>query len=83
MLGDNFGLLPEYQREQVLYRANICKDDCLKLGYCVNCGCDFPGKLYNNTSCNAGERFPDIMNKPDWDEYKKENKIVIDHDILH
>lgn len=82
MLGDNFGLLPNYQKEQILYRANICKDDCVRNGFCKECGCSVPGKLYVNTSCNNGERFPDIMNESDWDKFKQTNNIKID-DILH
>ena len=82
MLGDNFGLLPKYQKEQVLYRANICKDDCVKNGFCKECGCDLPGKFYANASCNKGSRFPDIMNEEAWETFKVENKIKI-NDILH
>ena len=82
MLGDNFGLLPAYQKEQVLYRGNICKADCVKNGFCKECGCDLPGKFYSTASCNNGERFPDIMNEADWEEFKTENKIKI-NDILH
>jgi hypothetical protein len=82
MLGDQFYLLPTHEREQVFYRSEICKEECIKLGYCVYCGCDVPGKLYVKQSCNGGERFPDLMNKKDWEDYKEENKISID-DLLH
>jgi len=78
MLGDRFDLLADHQKEQVAYRAEVCKDDCVKYGYCKECGCSVPGKLYVAKSCNRGKRFPDLMSKADWDEYKKENNISIE-----
>lgn len=77
MLGDQLNLLPEHEREQVLYRSQICKSDCMKLGYCIYCGCDIPGKLYVKESCNGGDRFPDLMNNSQWEEFKSENNIEI------
>jgi hypothetical protein len=77
MFGDKIHLLPDHEREQVAYRASVCKDDCIKLGYCKYCGCDLPGKLYVRSSCNGGELFPDLMNKVDWEKYKLENKIIL------
>lgn len=78
MLGDKMYLLPEHEKEQVAYRAMICKDECVKLGYCVYCGCDIPGKLYVKDSCNGGERFPDLMNKIDWEKFKLDNEISLE-----
>lgn len=78
MLGDKMYLLPEHEKEQVAYRAMICKDECVKLGYCVYCGCDIPGKLYVKDSCNGGERFPDLMPKPEWEQYKIDNEINLE-----
>jgi hypothetical protein len=78
MLGDRIHILPKHESEQVLYRSQICKDDCMKLGYCINCGCDFPGKLYVKESCNEGLRFPDLMNQKDWEEFKLKNNIEIE-----
>lgn len=77
MLGDHLDLLPTYEREQVLYRSQICESDCVKLGYCIYCGCDIPGKLYVNESCNGGERFPNLMSKDKWEKFKSENNIEI------
>ena len=76
-LGDKINIIPEHQREQVLYRSEICKNDCVKYGYCVNCGCDLPAKFYVKKSCNKGTRFPDMMSAIKWEEYKKENNIEI------
>ncbi len=77
MLGDTFHILPQHEREQVLFRADICKDDCMARGYCRYCGCNVPGKLYVNASCNKGERFPDLMTAAKWEEYKKEHGIEV------
>lgn len=82
MLGDQFHLLSAHEKEQVAYRAEICKNDCMRDGYCKNCGCSVPGKLYVKESCNQGSRFPDLMNKEDWEQFKLDNNIEI-HDILH
>ena len=83
LLGDKMHLLPKHEREQVLYRSMVCKNDCVKLGYCKYCGCSIPGKLYVTTSCNNGERFPDLMGEAGWEKYKTENNIEIHGDILH
>lgn len=81
MLGDRLDILPQHEREQVFYRSQICKDDCMQRGYCVYCGCDVPGKMYVKESCNGGERFPNLMNASEWEEYKKKNNIEV-HDNL-
>ena len=73
MFGDALHLLSDHEKEQVAYRAMICKDECIQLGYCVYCGCKVPNKLYSTKSCNDGERFPDIMSKSDWETFKKNN----------
>ena len=76
-LGSKFHLIPDHKREQVLYRSEICKDDCVKYGYCVNCGCDLPAKFYVKKTCNGGNRFPDMMSAEKWEAYKIENNIEI------
>jgi hypothetical protein len=78
MLGDQFDLMPKHQKEQVLYRSQICKDDCMKYGYCIECGCSVPGKLYVKKSCNGGKRFPDLMSKSEWEKYKSDNNIIVE-----
>jgi hypothetical protein len=77
MLGDTFNLLPEHEREQVMWRSQICAEDCMKYGYCVYCGCSVPGKLYVNDSCNSGERFPNLMTRVEWEKYKLEHNITV------
>jgi hypothetical protein len=78
MLGDQLNLLQDHECEQIFYRSQICESDCMRLGYCIYCGCDLPGKLYVNESCNNGDRFPDLMNKSDWEKFKSENGIKIE-----
>jgi hypothetical protein len=77
MLGNKINLLSTSQKEQVIWRSEICKDDCMIQGKCKYCGCSVPGKLYVVKSCNNGERFPDMMNQNEWEEYKKVNNILI------
>lgn len=77
MLGDELNILPKYQKEQVIWRSILCKDDCLASGKCKYCGCSVPGKLYVKKSCNNGEIFPDIMSEEEWGEFKKKNNIII------
>lgn len=78
LLGDRINILPNYMKEQVIWRMNICKDDCVIQGKCKYCGCSVPGKLYVSSSCNGGERFPDLMSEQDWEIYKMENNIKIE-----
>jgi hypothetical protein len=78
MLGDRIYLLSDHEKEQIAYRAMICKEDCVKLEYCVYCGCDLPGKFYVKESCNGGERFPNLMSKADWNKFKIKNNIILE-----
>lgn len=75
MLGDRYNRLPAHQKEQVLWRLEICKDTCVKNGKCQYCGCKVPGKLYATSSCNGGKKFPNLMMKNEWEMYKKINNI--------
>jgi hypothetical protein len=70
--------LPSHTQEQIIYRHELCKNDCFvedengKKG-CVYCGCDPYDKAFAKKSCNDGERFPDLMDKKEWDLYYKKN----------
>jgi len=75
LFSEQYNLLPNHLKEQVRYRASICKESCLQYGKCQKCGCDLPGKLYVTESCNRGEKFPDLMNDVEWEVYKKDNDI--------
>jgi len=72
---DRFNLTPTHIQEQVAWRAEICRDDCMKENKCVYCGCNPVGKAFLEESCNKGERFPDLMGADEWESYKKNNKI--------
>lgn len=68
------GMYPEFLREQVRYRMSKC-GDCIKENKCRYCSCPARKKVFAGRSCNKGERFPDLMTKDKWDEYKRENNI--------
>lgn len=72
-----FGNTPGYIKQQVLYRLHVCKDDCLVNNSCVYCGCPPKKKSWAKGSCNNNERFPALMNKDDWKQFKKDNNIII------
>lgn len=74
---DEFSLYPDHKKEQVYWRLSLCKEDCLKDNECVYCGCPPLKKAYVEESCNDSKRFPDMMNKEDWEQYKKEKDIKI------
>lgn len=63
-------LQPQHIQEQIAYRRLLCKDDCAKTGRCKHCGCKFNGITSVSKSCNNGERFPDLMSGPEWEEFK-------------
>ncbi len=73
---DKFIGLPDHTKEQIAYRSLKCPD-CIEEGACKCCGCDLPGKHYVKRSCNRGVRFPDLMDKEEWKQYKKENNIPL------
>lgn len=74
MLQDDLLGKPIYYKEQILYRASKC-EDCYEKGKCKECGCALPGKHYVKEACS--DRFPDLMNKKDWEQYKIDNSIEI------
>jgi len=67
-------LLPNYKREQILYRASQCPPECAQNGKCKYCGCDYPQKLYVTKSCNKDKQLPDIMDEGNWNLYKEKLK---------
>ena len=76
MLGERFRELPQYQKEQITYRYNICKNTCVAAGKCEHCGCKVPGRLYASRTCNEGKKFPDLMGAGEWERFKKDNNII-------
>ena len=63
------GMLPKHKIEQVAYRMLKCPD-CMEAGKCKHCGCQVPGRMYVDETCNGGERFGDMMSEDEWNEFK-------------
>jgi len=75
--------LPFHIQEQILYRQSKCQS-CITVGHveegpghCEHCGCSIPGKWYVTKSCNNGTKFPDLMDKNNWNKFKVENDITL------
>jgi len=75
MILDKAGLVSNAFKEQIAFRHFKCKDDCVKAGRCMHCGCGLPGRFFTAKSCNKGVRFPDLMEDDKWEQYKIDNKI--------
>jgi hypothetical protein len=74
---DKLGMYPKHKQEQILYRISLCSD-CVSNEGCKYCGCAPNKKVYDNKSCNDGERFPDMLNEVEWNKFKIDNKITVD-----
>lgn len=68
----SINLRSQYYIEQIQYRSLICSKDCIPQGKCIKCGCSTPGRLYTTKTCNS-DRFPDIMNEQQWEQFKRDN----------
>ncbi len=74
-----FSVLPAYKKEQVIYRAYVCKDTCLIEKKCKACGCDVPERFYVDKKYEKRKcTFQDFMSKKEWSEFKITKKINID-----
>lgn len=69
--------LPPYTQEQIIWRLMKCKDTCIPKGECKYCGCDPEKKVFVVESCNEEKIFPNLMGEKEWNQYKKDNKIII------
>lgn len=69
------GVLPEHLSEQFSYRKQVCKP-CLDNGKCLVCGCKTPGRMYSRAKC-AGGKYPALMDKEEWEQYKAERSLQI------
>lgn len=77
---------PPYLQEQYHYRLSVCNTSCIPHNACEVCQCPPLKKAWVTASCNNGEKFPDLMDYPDWEDFKTRNNINIqqiltDHDI--
>lgn len=77
-LSDSFGLLPDYKKEQVLWRMEAAKP-CTENGSCLYCGCDTPARYYSDEACEdpVKQCYPDMMSEAEWIEYKTKHNISI------
>ena len=76
---DKLGAYPKHKQEQILYRLSLC-EDCVTNKGCKHCGCPPHKKVYDDKSCNNGERFPDMLSEVEWNNFKINNKINIDEE---
>ena len=67
---DKWDLLAPHIKEQVKYRLENCKEDCVPKGKCIKCGCPTHVKVFASKSCNI-DRHPDMMNNEEWEQFKK------------
>ena len=56
-------------REQTVFRIQSMKEECIKNGACVECGCDTPQLAYANKPCDGG-CYPELLNKKRWRWFK-------------
>ena len=70
------GFLPEWEKEQVLWRAEAAKP-CTLNGSCLECGCETPDLFYGTDGCKRKENpcFPDMMDEQTWTQYKIDNNL--------
>lgn len=71
---DKISLLQPHLREQVFYRIYTCRETCIPFKNCERCNCPAIKKSYATASCNL-DKFPNLMPKVEWEEYKLLNNI--------
>lgn len=74
--GQDLNLLAKYKQEQFKWRLRVMNPECLENKKCVICGCETPYLQMSDEACE-GKCYPDFMSKEGWDQYKKENQIII------
>jgi predicted nucleic acid-binding Zn ribbon protein len=70
---------PKHIDEQSIWRLSQVKEkspECIQHLHCVICGCDIQEKSFENNGCDEG-CYPPMMNKEDWENFKKSNQIQI------
>ena len=73
---------PKYMQEQFIYRLEQCKTSCVPFEKCEVCECPPKKKVYVTKSCNKGKKFPDLMEEGEWEQFKRNNNIVIDEQLI-
>lgn len=74
MLKAKFNLSSPHLLEQVAYRQLQCANDCVLDGKCKHCECPLPDRHFTTASCDK-ERFPNLMGRFEWEQFKRENNI--------
>lgn len=74
--GADLKLLKKHQAEQFKWRLRVMNPECLENKACVICGCQTPQLQMSGEACE-GKCYPDMMNAQQWEDYKKENQILI------
>lgn len=80
--------LDQHIFEQIIWRRTQVRaksPNCWLSGECVVCGCEILGKTMEDRGCSAGEHpelnrepcYPEMMDKKEWKEYKKLNRIKL------
>jgi hypothetical protein len=73
---EEFDFLPEHQQEQFKYRLSVIDSECAAAGACKICGCKIPQLQLADESCD-GNCYPEMMSKIDWENYKKQNNVIV------
>lgn len=71
-----YGALDEHILEQAAWRLSVANKACIDTDQCQACGC-FPmsDKVLEDRPCE-GQCYPAMMNKEEWDSFKRKNNIV-------
>ena len=69
-------IIRKHIREQITYRLLVMDRECYDEGSCKICGCMVPALQMADKSCPK-PCYPKMMNKEQWEKYKKDNYIVI------
>lgn len=61
--------LPEYIKEQVLYRMELCKE-CAMAPFCPNCKCISPVLFFSPTKTDALGKWGPMLIESEWNKFK-------------
>jgi hypothetical protein len=67
--------LPEYIKEQVMYRMELCKD-CASKPFCPNCGCVSPVLFFSATKTDALEKWGPMVPEDQWTKFKLTDEYI-------
>lgn len=74
LMFENLGFdLEDHIKEQIVWRESKALPECINNEVC-KCGCDIPDLFYADKACEFG-CYPKLMNKEEWEQYKKDENI--------